>query len=320
MKSTLYIFGILFFYAISSTAQQTVLSSLYFKNYYYLNPAEAGREKGTDINAGYRTQWMGFDGAPTVSYLTGQHQLNSSIGVGGYVAMQKMSFISQMSGEGTFAYRLKLSDDSKLSAGLSLGFKQSNIDLSNIKADDYSDNLLLGANTKGMLFNAKFGLAYSYKKDLTVGLSFPQLLENTLQIQNSDTGVYNFARHWNFYATYNLELDSKVDFIPVLMIRNAQNVEHQFDLLGNFRFNKKYTVGVGLRQGVGFLVNLGAQINDMIGFYYAYDFTSKSIVGSAGSHEVMLSFSFNKKDKDEEKVKEEEEAEPESKEESTKVE
>ena len=299
MKKILYTFVLFVSFWTTVSAQQTMLSSLYFNNYYLLNPAETGREKGTNIHAGYRAQWMGFEGAPTVTYLTGQHHLNKSIGVGGYVSMEKMSFISHLSGEGSFSYKLKISDDHKVYAGLSLGFNQTSIDLSSVMADDYTDNLLLGANTKGMLFNAKFGLTYVFKKNLSIGFSFPQLLENQLVIENSDNGVYDFARHWNFYTSYQFKLDEKIDFAPVFMLRNAQMVEHQFDLLANFVINKKYRAGLGLRQGVGFLVNLGAKVNDNIGIYYGYDFTSKSFVGSSGSHELMLSFTFVKKKTDE---------------------
>lgn len=295
MKYRFYLLGILIGLSNLATSQQTILSSLYARNYYLINPAEAAMKKGTQINTGYRAQWLGFQGAPTISYLTVQHRLNKSVGLGGYVSMEKMAFIQHLNAEGTFAYTLKVNDDNKVYAGLSLGIKQTNIDLSGVKADDYTDNLLMGGTTKGLLFNAKFGLTYVYKNNLKIGLSFPQLLKSQLQISNTDNGIYDFSRHWNVYASYSIELDKKVNFVPVLMVRNAQMVVHQVDFIGNFELNKKYWVGLGIRQGVGFLVNLGGQINDMIGLSYAYDFTGKSLQGSAGSHEIMLSINFKKK-------------------------
>jgi hypothetical protein len=39
-------------------------------NPFLVNPAVSGTEDYTDIRAGYRKQWVGFDGSPRTMYLS----------------------------------------------------------------------------------------------------------------------------------------------------------------------------------------------------------------------------------------------------------
>ena len=65
---------ILFFFflllALTTQAQQKALYSQYMTNYYLLNPAVTGFEKDWQLSAGFRNQWVGFEGAPKTFYLS----------------------------------------------------------------------------------------------------------------------------------------------------------------------------------------------------------------------------------------------------------
>ena len=51
-------------------AQQKPQYSQYYQNLAVLNPAATGKENSVSIRAGFRNQWVGFEGAPKTSYLT----------------------------------------------------------------------------------------------------------------------------------------------------------------------------------------------------------------------------------------------------------
>ena len=54
-----------------------------------------------------------------------------------------------------------------------------------------------------MTFDATFGISYTFKKDLNVGLSLPQLLGTKADL-GIDGSKYNLVRHSNIYASYRL--------------------------------------------------------------------------------------------------------------------
>ena len=60
-----YLFTLFFIISIFiSKAQQVPQYTHFIQNYYALNPALAGISSCLNIQTGYRSQWVGFDGAP----------------------------------------------------------------------------------------------------------------------------------------------------------------------------------------------------------------------------------------------------------------
>src|SRR5690554_6258766 len=97
MRKTLFFALIL----LSSVAfsQQRPQYSQYMVNPFVLNPAVAGVENYADIKAGYRNQWVNFDGHPVTYYLSAHMPIGKAMcvnprirhkkpgyhGIGGYV-------------------------------------------------------------------------------------------------------------------------------------------------------------------------------------------------------------------------------------------
>ena len=64
-------------------AQQDPQYNLYQFNPLIINPAYAGARDGLSIVADVRNQWVGFDGAPKTSIISGHSPiLNKNVGVG----------------------------------------------------------------------------------------------------------------------------------------------------------------------------------------------------------------------------------------------
>lgn len=280
-----------------TNAQQTQLSSLFPYNKVIVNPAEAGYNNLTDISLSFRKQWTGITGTPTTSWITGHTALNEKMGLGGVVIYDEMDFIKNIDAKLSYAYHLKLAKDFKLSFGLGIGIQQSTISTESVIADDYTDEILANGNTSGVLFDAQFGTLISYK-DFRLGVNAPQLLQPRLTVPTpSFETTYDLRSHLNVYLCYDSKINEQIKAIPTVFYRRS-NASSQFDVFANFEFNKTLILGLGFREGVGVLANVGAKIKDKFQINYAYDF-GKSGIGSntGGSHEVMLKLIMNKKDK-----------------------
>lgn len=299
MKNLKYILLFCCIGALSSNfAQQTQLSSLYTFNPVLMNPAEAGYNNITDVSLSFRKQWTGITGTPTTSWISGHTALNEKMGLGGVIIYDEMAFVKNIDAKLSYAYHLKLAKDFKLSFGLSVGVQQSTISTSNVIADDYSDEILVGGNTSGILFDAQFGTAIAFKK-FKLGVNTPQLLQPRMEVPTpSFETSYDLRSHLNVYLAYDSKINESVRAIPMVFYRRS-SASSQIDVFANFEFNKTLILGLGYREGVGVLANVGAKIKDKFQINYAYDFGKSGFGnGTGGSHEVMLKLLLQKKEKE----------------------
>jgi len=170
---------------------------------------------------------------------------------------------------------------------------QSKVNMTDVITDDYNDALLLNPTLNSIGIDAQFGILYSFKSDLKVGLTFPQMINK--KAESSINNQYDLAGHWILYSSYDAKLDDKFDIMPTLLYRSANKGNSQIEFLANIKYDDKIWGGFGFRQGGGFLVNLGASIKNKLGITYSYEFDQAAIANStAGSHELMLSFKFGK--------------------------
>lgn len=277
-------------------AQQTQLSSLYQLNRVMINPAEVGLNNSTDFSIGYREQWAKYIGAPSTAWITGQTKLNDKMGLGGVVIYDEMAFIKNIDARIQYAYQVKLDKTSYLRFGLSAGMIQTGINFSDIKADDYSDGILANPTFSGSVFDMKFGGLY-HKGDFNVGFSIPQLLSPSKQLPTQQIiGSYDYVTHFNIYADYHFRsLDESIEFIPMFLLRRT-SASYQFDIFGNVSIDKKYFVGVGVRQQGGLILNAGIQAFKPLQIHYAYEISRNGAASrTGGTHEFFLKFRIEKK-------------------------
>lgn len=284
--------------ANASFGQQTQLSSLFPYNPILMNPAEAGYNNVTDFSLSFRKQWTGISGTPTTSWLSGHTALNEKMGLGGVVIYDDMAFVRNIDAKLSYAYHLKLAKDFKLSFGLGAGVQQSTISTNGVIADDYTDEILANGNSSGVMFDAQFGTLITFK-EFRLGVNTPQLLQPRINVSNTTFETnYDLRSHLNIYLTYDSKINESVRAIPTIFYRRS-NASSQFDVFANFEFNKTLILGLGFRQGVGVLANVGAKINDKFQINYSYDF-GKAGYGSStgGSHEIMLKMLIPVKEKE----------------------
>ena len=299
--------GTIILISFSAFSQQLPISAMYPHNTSFVNPAEVGTKKGTQVQLAHRQQWIGFVGSPNTTFIYAQRQLNSKMGIGGNITLDKIAFIQRINANASYSYKLFIDNKSKIRFGLSAGIMKGTLDLNTIQADDMSDIVLTSAPLK-MTFDATFGMAYTFDKDLNIGIALPQLLGTKASIDVVDGSKYNLARHSNLYVSYKMKVDEQFEFIPLIMVRNAQKKNSQVEIFGNIKYNNKLWGGIGHRSNSVFILNMGMQLMDKLSLTYAFEFSSSGVAtNTSGTHEIMLSLNLNKASKIPEEEQEEEE-------------
>ena len=278
-------------------AQQLPMYSQFYWNDFAINPAYTGLTGSPRIQLGYRNQWSGFEGAPSTFTLGGHTLLKKqNIGLGGMLfADDGGGAITQIGLMLNYSYILTLNHGSKLSMALSGIVNQYSYDGSQIENIDPDPSL--STSVSQLAPDMSFGLVYSLKDQLIIGLGVNQLIQsklgkfnelNTLSVNNN-----RLVRHYHLSASYTWAVSEKVSLDPYLLMRGAFVTGPQFELGIKSTFNEMFFIGLNYRNRESTIGLLGLNYKNTI-LAYSYDFPLSDIrTYSNGSHEVLLAYQFN---------------------------
>jgi type IX secretion system PorP/SprF family membrane protein len=289
---------VLTFGCVSTFAQQAPMYTHYMNNTLSVNPAYAGSRDALTLTALYRTQWVGFKGAPVTQTFTMHTPLrNEHVGIGLSVLNDKIGPSNNTSVFLDYSYRINLSERAKLSFGLSAGVNIYNANLSSLQLDQQTDPSFQNNVNNHVTPNFGFGLYYSRER-FYAGISAPDLLQNYyLATGNSTTGKEQ--RHFFFIAGTLINISENLAFKPTTLIKVTNGAPIQADLTASFIIVKKLLAGVMYRTGDSFGGLVGFDITELLHLGYSYDwsFGLKTGTYNNGSHEVILRYDilFNKK-------------------------
>jgi type IX secretion system PorP/SprF family membrane protein len=274
-----------------ANAQQDPLYSQYMFNTLAFNPGYAGSADVFTIMALSRHQWVGFDGAPSTQTLLAHTPLNAeNMAVGLSLINDKIGPTQQISVFGDFAYRIRVTENSRLAFGLKGGLNMQQTDIASLPTVDPDP---ANVNVKGEL-RPNFGFGLFWHSQLWyVGLSAPKLLENDMSISSGATllTAMKERRHYFLIAGYVMDVTQDLKFKPSFMLRTVQGAPFSLDVNANFLLREKIWFGAMYRLGNAFGVMGQYQINDQLRAGYAFDLTTTRIGAySAGTHELMVSY------------------------------
>lgn len=311
MKKLLYTTILTSVLAVSSQAQQLPLFSQYFYNRFLYNPAYTGTQDQAQAYLIHRSQWRDIPGVAPVTYaLTLDGPVKDKvIGMGFSVFNDQTDIFSRNGLYTSYSYRVKIQEDHQLTFGLSAGIIDYRIDFSRANVHDQSDPLLYGNGTtmRKISPDANFGVSYFWK-DLTIGVSVPQLLGNKVRYMESNTNVFTtLNRNLIVSAAYKVTISesNQIDFLPSAMFRYVKGAPVQFDINANFSWKNMLRAGILYRYGYALGFNVGCQLNNNLIGGYTYEYIlSPTGNFAAGGHEIMLGYKFGKGNSgDDEKIK-----------------
>lgn len=284
--------------------QQRAQFTQYMINPFLYNPAVAGTEDYTDIRAGYRKQWTGFDGAPRSVYLSAHTSLGKSKVVNKRVRNRKNGFhgvglvltndqigpTTTTTVSAAYSYHLKLSEKVFASLGAMTGLQQYSLEGSKLTTGNGSDaaingftsNALADINIGGWIYSDKF---YAGGTMIQV---VPQKLYNM-----STTAVEKgkLAHHYMVMAGYRIPVGYDLTFIPSFCLKAVSPAPMSFDINSKIRYKNIGWVGLSYRHKDAVAAMFGIIINNTFDLSYSYDYTTSAIRQfSGGSHEIVVGY------------------------------
>ena len=275
------------------SGQQLFRRSQFLVNPYLSNPAVAGTTQDTPIQAMYRNQWAGFDGAPRTTVLSGHTRLPNRLGVGGIVYSDNMGGAFKQTGmELTGTYTIDLNNYDAVSFGLSAMAAQWAFDGTNLEVWDVNDPALIGQQS-GMSFDANFGMMI-FGDEYSFGFSVPALLQSSTNLPGSsvleDGPDNSWIRHFRFMGHYRYDVNQDFSVETAGLIRMTGRTSAQLDAYLRATYAKMAWVMLGLRANDAVVVGVGGDYKEY-GLAYSYDITNTDAAYlSPHTHELTVTY------------------------------
>ena len=293
---------IIFVFAICAytftNAQQLPQFTSYQLSPYLYNPAYAGVDGYTQLNAVVREQWSGVNKAPETKSISMFGPLgNEKMALGGVVVSDKLGAESKNGLQLSYAYHLRLKNDLSLSLGLSGGLMQYKLDNTVINPYDAGDPVFSIPGLTDVVPNASFG-AFLYADNYYVSLAVPQLLNSSFSALDDFDGEFlggSLVNHYYLGGGYDHQLNNQWNIEPSLLLKMIPQAPIQFELVTKCTYNDMLWAAVGYRHNESALLYLGYDINDQFYVAYGHDFVTSGLnTVSSGTNEFKFGMRFNK--------------------------
>ena len=258
-------------------AQQIPVFHQYLYNPHYINPAFTGIGGNRSVALLHRQQWLGYEDAPSSSFLSGQIAPFASKPYGlGLNVIHDQNFVNQRTSANLFpSVHFELSENHYLAFGINLGVINYSLDYSVLQNSGIPtisvDPLLAGGdNVNEWQLDAGAGIGYQYddgETQIRIGGALSQLSFETLRIQ--DFPMVNPYPHLMLHANVRLPITDQVSIEPSFLYKQVmsdllgsnESVEGQNLILqggeldgflrATFNTSPKFWVGAGSRMDVG---------------------------------------------------------------------
>ncbi len=256
------------------------------------NPAFAGSKGYTEMLIHHRSQWRGYDGAPTTQNFTYQGMLSKRNALGLSFVKDKIGPISTSGIKIAYAYHIDM-DAVKLTFGLSGDIYQYGINGNEITTHEQNDpSVLYETSEKVWRPDATFG-TFLYNDNFYFGFSILQLLGSTVELYKNEPaiGTLPLTRHFYINAGYNFSPMNNVGLEPSILWSNAKGSPAQLELNLYAQYGSKILFGGSYRLKDAFALVVGFKMKDRLKFAYSYDIVVSPLRNyNSGSHELIISF------------------------------
>ena len=274
---------------ITVSAQQDPQFSQNMFNKLANNPGFAGSRGNIATSVLHRSQWMGFEGAPSTQNFSIDAELPFlNGGVGLNLVKDNIAQFSNLGLQASYAYRTELGIG-QIGMGMSVGMYQSGTDggFSPAKSDPSVPEVIVS----GSSLDIGAGIYYN-TQDVYIGLSSAHMTEPT--IEWTDGQDFDLTRHYFLIAGYYHEINTVLSLNPSIYLK-SDGATSQLDINTNLIYNNKMWGGVSYRLDEGLSLLAGMNVNEDFRFGLAYDVTIMNAM--TNSLEFMLGYNFKIKTK-----------------------
>ncbi len=294
-------------FGTQASAQHQIHQSQYMHHQAFINPASIVSFNSLNAAMYYKNQWTGFTGAPTMQGISiGKPLKGYNAAWGAQIFHDKIGVNNFWQIGGTYAYKVRLQNNTKLGFGLSPYLNMQQSDFAEVQTTVANDPVFAASTKTTVMPNFRFG-TYLYNDNFYLGLAIPNLLQNQVILNGDPKGETSFNAsdmHLFVHAGYNLELGYEAMFTPSVLVKHVAGSPVQFDINLNAKFLDKVGVGLTYRSSQEMVIMAGYDINEefMVGYSYDIGFSDLSLFNS-GSHEIMVRYKIRTSYRDDNPVK-----------------
>lgn len=280
--------------------QQMYQLTQFMLNNYTVNPAVVGTHNYFQARTNHRFQWIGMSDAPITNVVSVYGPLTKNpMGFGALFYNDITGPTSRTGLLGSYAYNIALTDEIRISAGLSVGFMAFRVDASKF---DLGDNTNYATDRALLTFQSKTSIVpdaavgvYMYASHYYVGAACQQLIGNTLTLYGHPIRENALRRSFYAHGGYLIYLSENFDLEPSVIVKWSPPSPFQFDLNVKATYLTRVWVGISYRHldAVSFMI--GYRHDNRILFGYSFDFSYTRLRAyTGGSHELMIGYQFDK--------------------------
>lgn len=286
-------------------AQQDHHYTQFMYNKLFYNAAYAGARGVPSVTGIFRSQWMGFDGAPQSGLLSFNSPfLTPRVGVGVVMSMKKIGLNRDFSGSLAYSYELIKLENVSVRAGIQGSIRSLSIAFDEATPNEIGDLSLDNQRVSSVFGNVGAGVYATFVERYYVGFSVPRIYKNTIGFSNAGAElIAKEASH--FYATAGgiFPVSEDINLMPAVLIKYVKNAPLDADVNLNIDIRKIVTAGLSYRMGgngggesLDLLVMW--QASPQIGIGAAYDFPFSDLKDySSGSVELLFQADLKKPSK-----------------------
>ncbi len=272
-------------------AQQEAQYSQYMYNTISVNPAYAGTRNVLSVLALHRSQWIGFDGAPTTSTFSISTPIpETNLGFGISAISDRIGPTEQTTISTDISYTIRLGEKTNLSFGAKGTASFFSFDQYKVSPFQANDPKWKSLSSK---LAPNFGVGtYLHSDKYYLGFSIPNVMESNYY---NDNQIAINSQRMNYYLIggYVFDVTDWIKFKPAVVSKIVTGAPVQLDISGNALFMNKFVLGAAYRWDAAISGLAGFQINDGLFVGYSYDFDTTSLSKyNYGSHEVFIRYEF----------------------------
>lgn len=286
-------------------AQQDPHFTMYMFNKQVLNPGYTGSKGVPYLQALYRNQWTGIEGAPKTINAGFHSPVGESqkVALGIYAIDDRLGVDHHTGVYGQYAYRMQLDRNAWMSMGIQAGATRYQAKLSDLIQPLWAyptGDALVSTDAVGTwLPNVGVGV-YLWGQQYFAGASIPHLINNQYDKDRDpnsvpDGRIAQQYRHFFAFAGFRFDVSPNFAFQPQVIVKYAagDQIKIPFDADFDLGMILKDIImfGVAYRLQDSFDAYFKAQITRSLELGYAYDLTVSELSEyTNGSHEIMIAY------------------------------
>ncbi len=276
--------------------QQEIQFTQFMQNKLYYNPGVSGASGSIALTGVHRSQWVGFDNAPTTQNFNVSAPINLLHGgIGVSITNDQIGNFKDITAGISYAYQMQLGNG-QLGIGVQADFRNKNV-ISGaewITPDGMLESGIPTGGASDMAIDVNFGLYYQ-TADFWGGVSTTRMIEAVAELEGSVGGISKFKgkRNYIFMGGYNYPLSNTNIVLQPALLLKTDFVATSADINLAATYNNKIWGGVSYRLGDALGLMAGYYITPDFKITYSYDLTLSQLKSaSSGSHEILIGYSF----------------------------